>query len=537
MTSARQLRDELVQLTRADPKGARRQISMEVVVESLFYRLLNHPEELEAFEALTWLAYEKQHQLRALAPGYTHRNVALTWDAAHRTWQWPPNHYATYDAMVADGLPGIHVVGECWGMSKITHPKRGGGLLLSGDPASVLGPRVRWSTPGRKHVRCLLGATWGEVNDFLDLSKTRNLENQPGFEGLTVAGNLGTGGHGSGLGLGPLSSMARQIVLGPVTPGGEPVTFDRQHADFDYVATHLGRLGPVVEIDLDLREVYNIAEERQIRVLGRNGTWQEDLHALVAEAVALQAQPDVHSAEIWIAPYVDDGELVTAFGVRRRTTDPISTDTKRPSVLRCEALQALGRFVAIIVASLQPKWIRPVLRQTVKATKTPRVVMSARHGLDFGAPNVNRMGAIEMAMDISKRADGTPIITVIDKLAELARKKDRYVFAPMGVRFVGAGPDRGLSPHVGRKKTMHIEIPTFGDDETFHGDEVLAPLQRALAKLDGRPHWGQRIYLSTAELSRLWPASEIAGMKRVVQRLDPHNVFANVLVDPVLGIS
>jgi hypothetical protein len=35
---------------------------------------------------------------------------------------------------------------------------------------------------------------------------------------------------------------------------------------------------------------------------------------------------------------------------------------------------------------------------------------------------------------------------------------------------------------------------------------------------------------------KLWPKAETAAMKRLVQRVDPKKVFANRLLDPVLGI-
>jgi hypothetical protein len=274
-------------------------------------------------------------------------------------------------------------------------------------------------------------------------------------------------------------------------------------------------------------------------VLGARDGWRNELDELLIEAVELQENPGVHSVELWVAPYPDGEELTVAFGTRRYTTDPPSEGVKRPAVLRCEALQALGRVLAILLAWFG-QWAIPwALRRAVRTTGTDRVVMEAREGLDFGAPNANNMEAIELAFDIgsgiSRAADG--LRALVDELENHARE-GRFVFSPLGVRFVGRGEARGLSMQAGRSRTLHVEIPTFAYEAVFRGDEILAPLQAFMTRrFDVRSHWGQHVHLTASELRRLWPQSELENMANLARRLDPNGAFSNpALLDPTLGL-
>jgi hypothetical protein len=536
MTTAVRLRDEAAErLTNANlVEGAHD------TLDELRQTLTDHPEQFEAFEAPIIDLYEATRHVRREEPrlengSFVYRNARLEGATEFAPWRWPPQTYDAYARAVAN-CQRVRVLGECWGMSAASNPAEGGGLLLSGDPHDLLGPRVKAGSTGDR-VHCRLGATWHEVHDFLEAHQPcKCAPNQPGFSGLTVAGSIGVGGHGSGLRLGSLESMVTQVELASVdNPTGEPIVFRRGEDGFDFAVTHLGRLGPVIGVELQMQDAFRIAEEREVRMLGVHRSWKDDLEALIAEAVELQRESDVHSAEIWIAPYQHAGEITSVLGVRRYTNDAPSTDTTRPAVLRCKALQVLGKLLSIAIVSLMPSAIKRILPGIVKQTQCKRVVLSAREGLDFGAPNENRMTAIECALSIEHGA--AAVIEAFEMLDHIGHEHDRYVFSPVGIRFVGRGAEKGLSPQAGREHTMHVEVPTF-DGELFQGDAVLRPIQRHLAaKFHARPHWGQRVYLLSDELRGLWPAETHAEMASLVTRLDPRGVFGNPWIDRMLNLA
>jgi hypothetical protein len=478
---------------------------------------------------------------------FRYRNLALGWDAEHAAWGWPPvGDFAPLEQVLSVVMqnesvtPSVHVVGECWGMSSLSHPRRNGGLLLAGKPSHGQPDpaRVAW-TPGG-NLRCLLGATFGELHDFLDRQAaqggpSKNLANQPGFAGLTLAGNIGMGGHGSGLGLGPLASLVQALELGPI-PGGRAHTQALRRGDpgFELALTHLGRLGPVVTMELAVRERFRIAETREVWEL--EGSFQQiadQLRALLRHIADHADDSNLHSTELWVAPYIHDGKLVVARGERRYTSDAV-THAKRPLSLRCDALVTLGYFAAIAVAVAHPEWIRPILQRALHTTKTSRVVMEAREGLDFGAPNHQDIGSIEMAVEFSLPGAADTLIASLEQL-ELLSRQDLFVFSPLGLRFVGPAGAEGLAPQTGWAKTMLLEFPSFAG-KLFRGHEVLEPLQRSLSQsFRARPHWGQRIYLSGQELARLYPAENIQAFRALAQAADPKELFATPLLDALFA--
>lgn len=483
------------------------------------------------------LTFRPNPSMRRANTPWSYRNVNLTWTPEQRTWD---SHHE--DGAFVDWLHTrrkLRVFGECWGMSAVSHPATGGDVIISPPRGLEQGPRVRWSSQQKNAVVCTLGCTFEEVHAFLEQQGgTKALANQPGYSRLSVMGTLATGGHGSGLSQGPLESLVESVTLAAVGTTHEHLRFERAHPDFARVVHHMGRLGPVLEVELRVRDAFRIAEQRHVRVLGRTtGDWRGEFRALVREATELQLEPDVHSAELWIAPYARrERELSVALGVRRYTSAALSTKLKRPPTLRYEVLQTAGRALATLLTWGLQHWVPHVLETAVRSTHTPQpVVMSSREGLDFGAPNVNRMGSIEAGIELNRGADA--IIAALELLARLAAQQ-LYVFSPLGVRFVASGLEGSLSPHAGRAQTLHLEVPTLGDDRVFHGPRVLAPLQRLLAAhFDGRPHWGQRVYLTPTELSRLWPRDSFRAMTGLVERLDPNGVFANQLVDETLACA
>jgi hypothetical protein len=149
------------------------------------------------------------------------------------------------------------------------------------------------------------------------------------------------------------------------------------------------------------------------------------------------------------------------------------------------------------------------------------------------------MASIEAGIDISdgiERASAA-LIRAIELLESMAAE-ERFVYSPMGIRFVGEGPADGLSPHAGRRMTMHIEQPTFAEDSIFRGNEVLGPLQQMLAgpEFDGRPHWGQRVLLGPEQMKRLWPERSRARMRELAMIADPKRRFGSPFLDPMLDL-
>lgn len=460
---------------------------------------------------------------------FVRRNLELDFDPQAVTWR-DPDSDQPYDDM-RNRVGNVRVVGELWGMSPLTHPLKAGALLVTDVGDRSIGGRVKWVDEAAKNaVRCQLGATFGDVFEFLknDPANMR-LANQPGFSGLTVAGVVGTGGHGSGLRFGPLASLVSRIELADVAGGGGRKEFLRGGPDFELAVTHLGRLGPVRSIDLDVRKGFHIAETRSIHHIPKDG-----LPTLIQEAIDEQRDDDgLHSIEIWVTPYADgDGHHTVAYGRRRFTDAPAMG--KRPISLRSKMLQGISRFLVSMVSFFNPAWVKPILHYALERTeeKTP-VIMDAHDGLDFGAPNRAPMTSMELAVPLDRGGDAVKLL--LETLQDLSANQDLYVFAPLGMRFVGQGASTGISPQAGNARTLHLEVPTFRGD-TLRGAQTLARAQQTMARsiVKARPHWGQRVDLDAPTLASLWDKKSRDAVRAHVAKLDPNGVFASPLLDDML---
>lgn len=107
-------------------------------------------------------------------------------------------------------------------------------------------------------VRCDGGATVGDVVKAL-AARGMALRNVPSLPHVTVAGALATSTHGSGVGPrapGSLAAACRAIDF--VTADGSVASYARGDADFAAAVVHLGALGVVSSVTLDVVPEYAV---------------------------------------------------------------------------------------------------------------------------------------------------------------------------------------------------------------------------------------------------------------------------------------
>ena len=111
------------------------------------------------------------------------------------------------------------------------------------------------SRPGA--VRFTGAPRYGDLAPILQ-RKGLALANLASLPHISVAGAVATGTHGSGDGIGSLATAVRGI--GFVTPSGESRTLVRGDADFAGAVVHLGALGVVTGLELDVEPTYDVAQ-------------------------------------------------------------------------------------------------------------------------------------------------------------------------------------------------------------------------------------------------------------------------------------
>jgi L-gulono-1,4-lactone dehydrogenase len=116
----------------------------------------------------------------------------------------------------------------------------------------------------------------------------------------------------------------------------------------------------------------------------------------------------------------------------------------------------------------------------------------------------------------------------VRRILGLIETRQLPITFPLEVRF--AGPDDALiGPSHGRE-SCYIAVHTYRGtafESYFRGVEQI------MSGYGGRPHWGKRHYLTSAELQQRYPEWETFASVR--ERLDPDGVFANDYTRRVFG--
>src|SRR5262249_57845091 len=125
------------------------------------------------------------------------------------------------------------------------------------------------------------------------------LVNQGDIDAQSLAGAISTGTHGTGIGLGSLSTQAAALTL--VSAHGELVECspEREGELFSAAGVSLGALGVIASVRLKLRPAYNLLEQKR----------GMDLEACLAGIEVLRR--DHRHLEFFWFPYTDRVSLKT----------------------------------------------------------------------------------------------------------------------------------------------------------------------------------------------------------------------------------
>ncbi|MCS6568469.1 FAD-binding protein [Curtobacterium flaccumfaciens pv. flaccumfaciens] len=332
------------------------------------------------------------------------------------------------------------------------------------------------------------GTRYGDVAADIDRAGFA-LHNTGSLPHISIGGAVATGTHGSGTTLGSLATAVRAFeVLGP---DGSARTIDRTDPAFDGAVLHLGLLGIVTRVTLDVEPSYRMRQD----VYGAI-PW-DSFTANVAE---------VHATAYSVCAYTVFGDAITEVLVKSRVPEG-AEDVPVPETL-------------------------------AGAHRLP--------GTPGDDHRTARDGSVGPWWD---RLPHFPIGSVPSHGSEVQSEH----FVPL--RHAAAALDalRGLADriqphlHVCELRTMAADdlwlSPTQGEDVLCiaftwkkHPTEVAAllpDLEARLAAFDGRPHWGKMSSLDHAAIAGLYP--RLAEFRDLVARADPERTFASAFGERVLG--
>ncbi|SDT68941.1 D-arabinono-1,4-lactone oxidase [Actinoplanes derwentensis] len=358
-----------------------------------------------------------------------------------------------------------------------------------GDLISLAGlPRMVEIGPDRTTVRADGGIRYGELATRL-AAEGLALHNMASLPHISVAGAVATATHGSGVRHGNLATAVSGLEI--VRADGAVAQLTRADPDFAGAVVHLGALGVITALTLDVVEAF-------------------ELRQYVYENLSAEAL-DEHLDEILSAGY---------------------------------SVSLFTRWTGTGIDQVWLKRAEPLTGDLFGATEAdgPRHPVPGMPALNCteqgGVPGPwhTRLPHFRMEFTPSSGEElqsewHVPRSSGRDALAAVAALRERVsaVLQVCEVRTIAAD-DLWLSPNHERD-SLALHFTWIADTDAVL--PVVAEVEKAIAPLGARPHWGKVFSTDPAELRAAYPRfgdfAELAG------RFDPAGKFRNQWLESLLG--
>jgi FAD-linked oxidoreductase len=334
------------------------------------------------------------------------------------------------------------------------------------------------------------GSRLGDIGAPLEQAG-QALVNMPDIDEQTLAGCLATATHGTGTGIGCMSTFIEGLQL--VDARGELVDCDRRNNAelFDAARVSLGSLGIITQVRLQ-----NVAPYR----LRRETVWRE-FDELLAVA---QSSADQHrNFEFYYVPFSGMGFTDT----HDITTESVSSTDK------------LDGNEGVRDLELARDWLEntPRLRELVLGTYMKTL------GEEVTVENSWKNYASERNVRFNEMEYHLPRENGLQALREVRAALESQhpeVFFPIEVRFV-KGDDIWLSPFY-QRDCCSIAVHRYFDEDYTPYFSTIEPIFR---KYEGRPHWGKLNTLQQQDFRALYPRwNDFVELRR---EMDPGGRFLN----------
>lgn len=332
------------------------------------------------------------------------------------------------------------------------------------------------------------------------------LENMGDIDRQTISGATSTGTHGTGLGLGGLSTRIVGATL--VAGTGEIIDIDEdQSAELlPAVALGLGALGVLLTVTIQCVPSF------LLHAVEAPAPYEEVLE----NYVELNRAAD-HFEFYWF-PHTES----------TRT----KTNTRLPIESGANPLGKVSRFVdeevvnnamlaAVVGFERFVPSTTPSINRAIESISSSRDYCDVSHRV-FVTNRRVRFREMEYALPFET------VPTALRELRDLIERKDYRISFPVEVR-AAAADDLLLSTAHGRE-SGYIAVHRYSRDPDH---EYFREAEAVLKAHDGRPHWGKMHTRDAESLRQTYPKFD--EFLAIRNRLDPDRVFANPYLDRVLG--
>ncbi|WP_203137460.1 FAD-binding protein [Microbacterium sp. JZ31] len=313
------------------------------------------------------------------------------------------------------------------------------------------------------------------------------LSNLASLPHISIGGAIATGTHGSGDGVGTLSSTVAGLEL--VTPTGDVLTLRRGDEMFDGAVVSLGALGIVTRVTLDIEPSFEVRQRLYEQLPIETALAHFDALMGAAYSVSLflrWTDPDVID-QVWTKSRAEEAPTIPG--------DPAPATAPR------HMLAGVSPDACTPQLGDPGRWLDRLPHFRLSHTPSSGAELQSEHLV----PRRHAVAAIRALRELAD--DIAPLIQVTEIRSMRA---DRLWLSPAYE-----------TDAVGLHFTWLPDQPAV--------EAVVARIEAALAAFDARSHWGKLSTMTAAARAAVWPRlGEFAALTR---ELDPERRMRN----PYLG--
>jgi xylitol oxidase len=315
------------------------------------------------------------------------------------------------------------------------------------------------------------------------------LANLASLPHISIGGAVATATHGSGSANGNLAAAVAALSL--VRSDGELVSLRRGERDFEGAVVHLGALGAVTEVTLDIEPTYEVSQH-----VFEGLSWValfEHFDAVLdaAYSVSVFSRWGASIEQVWVKARTGESAPVQLFGATPATV-------QRHPILGLDPVNCTPQL------GTPGPWMERLPHFRLGFTPSAGDEIQSEYHL----PRARAIESIEAMLGLA--GDLRPLVQVAE------------------IRAIAADA-LWMSPQYGRE-TIAIHFTWVPDEPAVTA--ALAKVEAALLPLGARPHWGKLFLAEAGELApRYERASEFAAL---AARLDPRGAFVNPWLERVL---
>jgi xylitol oxidase len=348
-------------------------------------------------------------------------------------------------------------------------------------------PRTVEIGADRTTVRIDGGIRYGELATRL-AAEGLAVHNMASLPHISVAGAVATATHGSGVRHGNLATAVAGLEI--LRADGSVTVLDRSHPDFAGAVVGLGALGVVTALTLDVVPAF------ELRQYVYENLPEQSLHGHLDEI--LSAGYSVSLFTRWTGAGIDQVWLKRAEELSGDLFGALPADGPRHPVPGMPTASCTGQ------GGVPGPWHERLPHFRMEFTPSSGEELQS----EWHVPRTAALSAIEAVAGLRER------VAAVLQVCE--------------IRTIAAD-DLWLSPNNGRD-SLALHFTWIADTEAVL--PVVADLEKALAPLGARPHWGKIFTTAPSELRESYDRFD--DFVALVDRFDPQGTLRNTYLDTLL---